>query len=90
MPSRRRCAHAGGAHRGRFPLPPTARNRPLPGGPDAGPVGAGQAAPARIRGQAFFWTTDVGSRKYDSAGISTSAPIMFHTNMNVSRMPMSA
>ena len=35
-------------------------------------------------------TTDVGSRKCDSAGISTSAPIMFHTNMNVSRMPMSA
>ena len=32
----------------------------------------------------------VGSRKCDSAGISTSAPIMFHTNMNVSRMPMSA
>ena len=31
-----------------------------------------------------------GNRKCDSAGISTSAPSMFHTNMNVSRMPMSA
>ena len=29
-------------------------------------------------------------RKWDSAGISTSAPIMFHTNMKVSRIPMSA
>ncbi|MNW69121.1 hypothetical protein D3C74_480580 [compost metagenome] len=31
-----------------------------------------------------------GNRKYDSAGIRISAPSMFHRNMKVSRMPMSA
>ncbi|MNG07109.1 hypothetical protein D3C84_903970 [compost metagenome] len=30
------------------------------------------------------------SRKYDRAGMRISAPSMFHRNMNVSRMPMSA
>jgi hypothetical protein len=30
------------------------------------------------------------SRKCDNAGISTSAPTMFHKNMKVSRMPISA
>src|SRR6267154_1500924 len=46
------------------------------------PVALTDALPA-ARLLAAVATTLVGNRKYDSAGINTNAPIMFHTNMKV-------